>query len=256
MPDPVVITRPLAQAHALADKVRALGLEAVLFPLLEISALSDDAQLRAALANLKSYAMVVFVSPNAIDAAFRIVDAWPREVAIAVVGEGSRRALEKYGVDDSNTQIFRPRDPFRSDSETLLEVLDLDAIRNKAVLLVRGETGRELLSDALRAAGATVEQVAAYRRSAPVLDEARREQLQTLLASDSTWIVTSSEALRYLVGMVESVDNQFGLARVQQQHLVIPHARIAEMASSLGFQNITLTGSGDESVLAALQCRP
>lgn len=210
MPDPVVITRPLAQAHELAERVSALGHEAVLFPLLEISALPDDSGLRAVLAKLSSYAMVVFVSPNAIDAAFRVIEAWPSGVAIAVVGEGSRRALERHGVTDANARIFRPNDPFRSDSETLLEVLDLSLVRGKTVLVVRGETGRELLSDALRAAGAKVEQVAAYRRSAPVLDEARRERLQALLASDSTWMVTSSEALRYLVDMANAVAGQDG----------------------------------------------
>src|SRR5690606_3716699 len=113
MPDPVVVTRPLAQAHELAERVRALGREAVLFPLLEISALPDDSGLRAVLANLSSYAMVVFVSPNAIDAAFRLIDTWPAEVAIAVVGEGSRRALERHGVTDANARIFRPNDPLR-----------------------------------------------------------------------------------------------------------------------------------------------
>lgn len=256
MPDPVVITRPLAQAHDLAGQVRALGREAVVFPLLEISALPDDSNLRAVLANLHSYAMVVFVSPNAIDAAFRIIDAWPAEVAIAVVGEGSRRALERHGVNDTNARIFRPRDPFRSDSETLLEVLDLELLRGKTVLVVRGESGRELLTNALRAVGASVEQVAAYRRSAPLLNEVRREQLQALLSDDSTWVVTSSEALRNLLDMVDAVAGKPGVARLQQQRMIIPHVRIAEMARTLEFEHITLTGSGDESVIAALQCSP
>ncbi len=256
MPDPVVITRPLAQAHDLAAQVRALGREAVVFPLLEISALPDDSGLRAVLANLHSYAMVVFVSPNAIDAAFRIIDAWPAEVAIAVVGEGSRRALERHGVNDANARIFRPRDPFRSDSETLLEVLDLEILRDKTVLVVRGESGRELLTNALRGVGASVEQVAAYRRSAPLLNEVRREQLQALLSDDSTWVVTSSEALRNLLDMVDAVAGKPGVARLQQQRMIIPHVRIAEMARTLEFEHITLTGSGDESVIAALQCSP
>jgi uroporphyrinogen-III synthase len=39
---------------------------------------------------------------------------------------------------------------------------------------------------------------------------------------------------------------------MQQQHLIVPHARIAETAN-LGFSKLTLTGSGDERLLAALQ---
>jgi uroporphyrinogen-III synthase len=42
---------------------------------------------------------------------------------------------------------------------------------------------------------------------------------------------------------------------MQQQHLIVPHARIAETANNLGFSKLTLTGSGDERLLAALQSR-
>ena len=69
MPDPVVITRPRAQGQALADSVAALGREAVLLPLLEIFPLADQAALQRVLAGLADYALVAFVSPNAIDAA-------------------------------------------------------------------------------------------------------------------------------------------------------------------------------------------
>lgn len=256
MPNPVVVTRPLGQTQELAAQVQALGRDAVVFPLLEITPLPDDSELRAVLADLRRYAMVVFVSPNAIDAAFGFIESWPSEVAIAVVGEGSRRALERHGVTDANARIFRPRDRFRTDSDTLLEVLDLESLRGKTVLVVRGESGREMLTNSLRAAHVNVEQVAAYRRRAPVLDAARRTQLQTLLACDSTWIVTSSEALRHLVDMVADVGGETGVARLRQQKMIIPHVRIAETAKSLEFRDITLSGSGDESVIAALQCRP
>ena len=93
----VVITRPLAQARPLAARVAALGREVELLPLLEIAPLPDQAGLRAALERLcapePAYAMVAFVSPNAIDAAFAHIKQWPAGVTAAVVGEGSRLAL-------------------------------------------------------------------------------------------------------------------------------------------------------------------
>jgi uroporphyrinogen-III synthase len=46
------------------------------------------------------------------------------------------------------------------------------------------------------------------------------------------------------------------VVKLQQQHLVVPHVRIAETARELGFQAITQTASGDEAILAALQSRP
>lgn len=256
MPDPVVITRPLAQAEALATRVAATGRETVIFPLLDISPLPDDSALRAVLANLPRYAMVAFVSPNAIDAVFRILDRWPPGVSLAVVGEGSRQALVRHGLTDANARIFRPSNPLRTDSQTLLEVLDLPSLRDKQVLVVRGETGREFLADALRAAGAQVTQIAAYRRSAPLLDEPRRDQLRKLLYANTTWIVTSSEALRNLVDMAEAVDAQQGRARLRDHRLIVPHVRIEETARLLDFRHVILTGAGDESIQAALQCSP
>jgi uroporphyrinogen-III synthase len=251
----VVITRPLAQAVPLAQRVTALGRDAVVFPLLEIEPLTDQAPLRATLQDLSRYAMVAFVSPNAIDAAFGILNAWPTAagVALAVVGEGSRAALAHHGVTDANARIFSPRDPKRTDSQTLLQALDLDHLRGKEVLIVRGETGRELLADELRAAGVKVKQVAAYRRASPALDEARRKQLTRLLDTSNDWIVTSSEALRNLTAMAQQLGDPSALTKLQQQQLIVPHARIAETAEMLGLRNLTLTGSGDEQLLAALQ---
>jgi uroporphyrinogen-III synthase len=261
----VVITRPLAQATPLAQRVAAIGLHPVVFPLLEISALPDSGPLRAALQDLHRFAMVAFVSPNAIDAAFAHLRSWPQGVAIAVVGEGSRAALAHHGVTSANATIFSPRDPLRTDSQTLLEVLDLEALRGREVLIVRGETGRELLGDALRAAGVQVTPVAAYRRAAPVLDQAGRMQLCQLLDTKNDWVVTSSEALRHLIAMADQLEDQSAdqpadqpgehsaLTKMQHQRLIVPHVRIAETATTLGFRNITLTGSGDEQLLAALQ---
>jgi uroporphyrinogen-III synthase len=255
MPDPVVITRPLAQATALEMRVAELGRTSVLFPLLDIQALPDQTPLRDALRVLDDYALVAFVSPNAIDAAFAVRADWPQGMAFAVVGEGSRLALERYGIASDNAKIYCPTDPDRTDSETLLQTLDLDALRGKRVLIVRGETGRELLGDVLRSAGIEVTTVAAYRRVAPVFDEMKRRELKRLLQGQNDWIVTSSEALRFLMDMVTQLDETGDVAKMQQQMLFVPHVRIAETARALGFTNITLTRSGDDGLIAALQSR-
>ncbi len=252
---PVVITRPLAQARPLAQKLAAIGRDAVVFPLLEILPLPDQSHLRAVLGDVGSYAMVAFVSPNAIDAAFTHVGQWPAHVALAVVGEGSKAALAQHGLSDVNATIYSPVDPHRTDSQTLLEVLDLDALRGKRVLIVRGESGREFLAEALRDSGIDVEQVAAYRRVAPVLDEAKRGQLLQLITSDADWVITSSEALRILIDMAGESGGDESVAKMQRQRLIVPHVRIAETARSLGFTNVIQTGSGDEPLLAALQFR-
>lgn len=251
----VVVTRPSQQAGKLAGMVAAIGRETVVLPLLEITALPDQTELKRTLADLSGYAMVAFVSPNAIDAAFAHISAWPAGVAAAVLGEGSRAALAQHGVDERCATILTPRDKSRSDSENLLESLDLAALAGKRVLIVRGESGRELMADGLRAAGALVTTVAAYRRSAPALTPAFAATLARLLEQENDWIITSSEALRGLLELVRQLGDPAAVAKMQQQRLIVPHARIAETARALGLARLTLSGSGDERLLAALQSR-
>lgn len=250
----VVITRPLRQAEALAQTVAALGRTPVLLPLLEIAPIDDPAPLRTALAELAEFALVAFVSPNAIDAAFaQLPGSWPCAVPIAIVGEGSRAALARHGVDGSGFTIFSPGDGAHSDSEHLLMRLDLAGLGGRRVLIVRGDGGRELLADALRAAGVRVEAVAAYRRSVPRLTGEVRARLRVLLARPNDWIITSSEALRGLAGLVEELDPIGGMAALRGQRLIVPHARIAATARELGLDRVTETGAGDARLLAALQ---
>jgi uroporphyrinogen-III synthase len=251
--NPVVVTRPLAQAAAFAERVSALGRVAVLFPLLEILPLENPGPLCVALAELARYDLVAFVSPNAIDAAFAELPDWPCAVPLAIIGEGSRAALARHGVTSANATIFSPRDPNRTDSETLLAALDLNALRGRKVLILRGQTGRELLADALRSAGADVVQVAAYRRVAPELDATGQAMLRHLAGSSNDWVITSSEALHILVNLVERFAGHSAVSDLQRQHLLVPHLRINETAQALGFGNVTLTAAGDEHLLAALQ---
>ncbi|KQQ89316.1 uroporphyrinogen-III synthase [Massilia sp. Leaf139] len=248
----VVITRPLAQAASLAQAVAAIGRRPVVLPLLEIAPLADQSQLAAVLADLEDFALVAFVSPNAIDAAFAHIAAWPRGVALAVLGEGSRAALKKHGLDADNATILGPLDPTRSDSENLLASLDLAALAGKQVLIVRGESGRELMADGFRAAGAEVSVVAAYRRSVPSLTPELAATLRALLDTPNDWIITSSEALRGLFSLLRAL-GETQLKQMQQQHVIVPHARIAATAQALGLARVTLTGSGDERLLAAIQ---
>jgi uroporphyrinogen-III synthase len=252
MPDKVVITRPRAQAEPLARAVAALGRDAVVLPLLEIQPLPDNTMLKAALARIPEYSLVAFVSPNAIDAAFAHIDAWPDGVAIAVLGEGSRAALVQHSV---HATVYSPAQGDASDSEHLLQAIPLARLANRRVLIVRGQSGRELMAEGFAAAGAHVTTVAAYRRAVPALAPPFSHELGTLLEGAHDWIITSSEALRGLAERARELDPVGGVAKLQQQHLIVPHARIAETAQSLGLARVTLAGPGDAGVLAALQSR-
>lgn len=75
-----VLTRPAGQSAALAARLNAAGIETIEFPLIEIVALApgERAPLSAALAGLERYALVVFVSPNAVEHALAQLAALPK----------------------------------------------------------------------------------------------------------------------------------------------------------------------------------
>lgn len=250
---PVVITRPAAQAQAFAAQVAAIGRQVVVFPLLCITPLDDLAPLRTVLARLSNYAMVVFVSPNAIDAVFGQLQQWPSGVDIGIIGEGSRLALQQHGVSAVNTTIIAPPAGARMDSEELFKALNLAQLYDKRVLIVRAQTGRDFLTDRLCAAQVEVHHVSAYQRRAPPLDAACLTQLAALLEIDNEWIVSSSEALHNLIDMTQAAFGAINVAKIQRKHLIVSHHRIVETAQSLGFSCVTMSGSGDERLIAALQ---
>jgi len=260
-PKKIVLTRPVAQAQPLAQRLTALGYPVVLFPLLEIVPLPEKSELQRnlqnAIANLSRYALAVFVSPNAIHAVFQNGWLWPANVPIAVMGEGSRAALTQYGINEKNTRIYCPADPFHSDSEALLHELDLPSLKGRDVVIFRAETGRELLADALLTHEIHVNKVVSYRRFAPQVTAQNSQLLLELLESGSNWVVSSSEAIRTLVDMIV-VGIKAGATPVvtlQQMNLWVSHQRIAETAEKCGFKHIRLIGSGDENLLLALQSK-
>jgi uroporphyrinogen-III synthase len=255
----IVLTRPIAQSQSLAKQLEVLGYSVALFPLLEIASLPEHSdlqiKLQISLKNLNRYAMAAFVSPNAIHAVFQCGLQWPDGVSIAVLGEGSRAALAQYGINDKNTRIYSPTDPLKSDSETLLQNLNLPALKGHEVVIFRAETGRELLADALTSHEIKVDKVIAYRRFAPTLTEQRSRQLMGLLTDSSRWVVSSSEALRTLEDMVIKSGGEDGVVKMHQVNLWVSHQRIAQIAEKSGFKHVHLIGLGDENILLALQSR-
>ncbi|GAB3626384.1 bifunctional uroporphyrinogen-III synthetase/uroporphyrin-III C-methyltransferase [Pandoraea terrae] len=256
-----ILTRPAGQADGLAAALRASGIDVLTFPLLDIAPQSDDGQLGAlddALANLCAYALVVFVSPNAVTHTLqRLGRAWPASVPVAVVGPGSAAALAEAGIAAPTHAVIVPPGgaQARFDSESLLAQLDLPAYAGRHVLLVRGGGGRELLADTLRAHGARLDVVSAYTRRAPAPGNAAWQALDDLLASATrcAWVLTSSEATRHLASLVAARYDAATQARIYGADCFTSHARIANAARAAGFDRITQCAAGDDNLLAALQ---
>ena len=265
----VVLTRPAGQSDALAQTLHDAGIATVEFPLIDIAPADDEAPLRAALGSLDRYALVVFVSPNAVDYAFARHDAiWPHALPVGVVGPGSVAALAKHGVQAPAYTVISPpaaaddSDGARFDSEALYAALEASmgegAFEGKRVLIVRGDGGREWLADRLREAGAEVETVAAYRRLMPDPSIGAWSRIHALLSDETpaaaphAWLVTSSEGVRNLGELAQEHLTASEQQQLKRAMFVAPHPRIAETARGLGFDRMTVSGAGDERIARTL----
>lgn len=242
----IVVTRPRAQAGPLAAAIAAQGGQPLIFPLLEISPAADAQPLAAAVARLADYSLAVFISPNAVDYTVPVILArgpWPVGLLPAAVGQGTVKALAAHGVSG----CIAPSERFDSEALLALPEMAAERVAGRHVAIFRGDGGRELLADTLRARGAEVDCIACYRRSgpaegvAPLLAAWRAGRLDALS-------VSSSEGLRYLVDLLDAEGRDW----LQKTPVFVPHARIADNARALGLSNIILTDAADAGILAGL----
>jgi uroporphyrinogen-III synthase len=239
----VVVTRPAHQAQALAHLIAEAGGSPILFPAIEIRDVADPAPFERVVERLDEFDLAIFISPNAIERALRLIRArreLPPHLWIAAIGGGSVRALERHGV----IGVIAPQG--RYDSEALLERSEVAGA--KRVVIFRGEGGREHLGEALRGRGATVEYAECYARVRPAVDPA--PLLRAWSGGDVHAVTaTSSEGLRNFADMI----GDQGRAPLERAPVFVPHPRIAEAARGLGVRTVIVTGPGDEGVLDGLR---
>jgi len=240
----LVVTRPAAQAAHLVAEIERLGGQAVLFPVLEIQDVEDIQPLLDLTQRLDTFDLAVLVSPNAANKALSVICArrpWPEQLPVAVMGGGGAREVARFGIHD----VIAPTE--RHDSEALLELPRMQAMKGKRVVILRGDGGRELLADTLTARGAKVEFVTCYRRSKPDTDATPILQLWAKRQLDAV-TVTSSEGLRNLFEMIGST----GQAALRNTPLFATHQRIVAAGRALGLQYLVPTAAGDEGLLAGM----
>lgn len=239
-----MVTRPAHQAQELAALIRAAGGNLILFPVLEIRDVEDLKPLLALIDRLDEFDLAIFISPNAVNKAMNLITArrpLPSKLAVAAIGRGSVRELKRFDVKE----VIAPTRRF--DSEALLELPELAKMSGKHLVIFRGDGGRELLGDTLKARGARVEYAACYRRGKPSLDAApllkawARNELDAIT-------VTSSEGLHNLFEKVGAL----GQTWLRKTPLFVPHPRIAEVARGLGLATVIVTEAGDEGIITAL----
>lgn len=155
----IVITRPAEEARSLADRLAALGAIPIVFPTIRIEP-ADAAPLVDAARHLDRFDWVVFTSVHGVEAFFGALapagkDA--RDVGrrkVAAIGPVTAKALRERGVEPALV-------PPKYVAESVLEAMG--EVRGLGVLFPRADVARDVLADGLRARGATVTEVVAYR---------------------------------------------------------------------------------------------
>ncbi len=240
----VLVTRPAKQAEPLCRLIEAYGGNAVRFPVIEILDLPETSQLQAYYEQLRKYNLAIFVSANAVrNTVDRILKGreWPSHVQVSAVGPGTVKELKKFRLPVH----FYPQQHFNS--EGLLELDELHQVRNKKIVIFRGEGGRDLLGDTLRERGAELEYVEVYRRAIP--------------NSDAGKLINNFEAGKIdviTVSSLESLGNLIQLAGAPARPwlckapMVVVNNKMAELVRELGSEPVQAHNATDEAVMEAL----
>ena len=200
----ILVTRAVRQAGKLSDALRELGATPVEVPVIEIQPAEDFAPLEKAIRQLNSYDWLIFTSANAVSIlAFNAslegysIHNSPN-LKIAAIGRATAEAVERAHlkvdlvpedyVAESLVDAFLKRhevsghDVSRAKSAAKKEgaLAPEGNLAGQRILIARAAIARDVIPDALRAAGAHVDVVDAYRnvmpQAAPALLRAALEQ--------------------------------------------------------------------------------
>jgi len=166
----IVVTRSIEQAGELIEMLEERGAEAIPAPTIKIAPPEDLTVLDQACAKAGEFDWIVFTSGNGVqyfmERLLTVSDVRElKGVRICTIGPSTASRLARYGI-----RVDLTPDEFRA--EAVVEALKAsastngdgkDTLRGRRFLLPRADIARDLLADELRAAGAEVTDVAAYR---------------------------------------------------------------------------------------------
>ena len=154
----VLVTRPRTESDILVRELEAAGAIVVMAPTIRIIPPDDRGPLDKAATEVDRFDWIVFASANAVDAFMNALGDRKRTLPkIAAVG---RRTAERLSESEVSVDVV----PGEFTAEALVAELIADpTIRGARVLLPRSDIGRQTLADGLRAGGAQVTEVIAYR---------------------------------------------------------------------------------------------
>ncbi|HHK5577878.1 TPA: uroporphyrinogen-III synthase [Neisseria cinerea] len=218
----MLIVRPSARAAEDVETCLNAGWRAEVLSPVEIEA--DAAGLELLSEQYARADAVFWVSPTAIETAVPYLNLSDGIKIHIAVGQGSRRALERY----LGRTVIAPHDG--NDSEAVLRLPVWNSLPEGArVLFVRGHGGRDFLMNALQEKGFRTEVAEVYfRRHKPL-------NFQNFQAKNITAAyITSTELVQSLFAQVPPQFSRFFKSLLYFTH----HPRIAEALKREGVQSV------------------
>ncbi len=165
----VLVTRPAVQADEFSARLWELGAEPIVAPTIAIAPPDEVAPAYDAVERVRDFAWVIFTSRNGVDAFFDRLSERGRDARafgdakVAAIGPKTAEALAARGLRVD----FMP--------STFINEAVADGMLERTqpgdrVLLFRAQEARDVVPDALRAAGRSVTDVAAYKTR--IIDDA------------------------------------------------------------------------------------
>lgn len=240
----ILVTRPDFAQQASISCFEAAGFSCSSLPLLCIEPIDIDAQsagiIRNQFLNLDQFNKLIFISRNAAKLAVDLIDQYWPQLPVGIdwiaIGPGTAAELNALNIDAKINEGV--------DSEALLQSDHLQDLHEQRILIVKGEGGRALLQQQLQERGAKVEVAQIYKRHACHYTAQTIES--KLKHVPDAIMITSGEALEALTAIPwpwPKSDTQ----------LLVPSARIAQRANSLGYPNLIITsGASDLAMLTSL----
>ena len=223
----ILNTRPAHQQAELSSLLEQEGAQVLSFPVIDIVPLESSLVQQHLKQQLSTYDILLFVSRNAVDGAFRYIDSSRLKpgLCFGVIGTATRLALaDRIANLDSCLLAGSPYN-----SESLLEADALQQVAGKRVLILRGQEGRSLLGDELAARGAEVDYCEVYRRELPVRDVTDFDRL-VAKAFPTLVVLTSNVGMQNLIELVDPVV----AGRLRRIPWLLISERMRESAVNLG----------------------
>jgi uroporphyrinogen-III synthase len=262
----ILVTRPQPQAEAWARDLRAAGHDAHALPLIAIDGPLDPAPVQGLWHDMASQALLMFVSPAAVDWFFRLRPPgarWSPRTLAAAPGPGTARQLLTAGsaVGLRPEQVLSPdAQAEQFDSEALWPLLAPLAWQGKQVCIVSGgdqteAKGRTWLTEQWQAQGASVSSLLTYRRGPAPWTAAEQALAQQALAQPGQhiWLFSSSQAIDFLAAHHVPALTLNAAPDWSQARTLVTHPKISERARLLGLTRITQTRPTLEAVVEALR---